>query len=269
MYATRDDDASATLRMARGPDVTQPMAALDARDGGDPHWVGALWTLPFVLRARALGSALALLLVKPRAFGRGWTNGLGHIPNPAVALATAISLQALMAEATNALLHREVAHTMLTSVRNSLLLYAQSAAMGILAHLILRILGSRRRLLTSIGVSFLVMAGWGTVAAAVRALLALAVAGRYGAGTVAKVAPPWVNAVVIGVLLVALIQGFVMSQLALAGAHGVARWKGFLAGTVGFVLVGVASSHLPQWMQYHDDLPELHAGVGNSDVSSR
>jgi hypothetical protein len=256
--------------MARGPDVTQPMPAVLGDGGGDPRWLGALLEHPFVLRARAMGRALLLLLLTPTTFGRAWTRGVSDIPNPAIALATALSIIALIAEATNALLHRDVAHTILTSARESLALYLQTTLIGVVAHPILRLLGSRRRLLTSVGVTFLATAGWGTVFGVFRSLATLAVAARYGAGAdLGKVAPVWVNGLVIGLFAVWGVYVCAVTQLALAGAHGVSRWKGVVAGTIAILLGGNLTELLPQSMQMQNQLPELKASTGWSHVSAK
>jgi hypothetical protein len=263
MYATDGDDALETLRMVRRPDLTQPMPAVMV--GADPPWLAGLLTMAFVLRARAMAAALGLLLLRPRRFGQAWTAGAGDIPNPAVTLATAISVQALLAEVTNALLHRDVAHTILTSTRESLSDYAKGVVMGICAHVVLRLLGSRRRFLTTVGVTFFVLSATGLVQALVKSVCAVGVGLRYGVGAdLAKVGPVWLNAVVLVLLLGMMVYGVLLTPLALAGAHGVARWKGFVAGTLALVALFGVLPHFPDWLKTKEELPELHVQVGRS-----
>jgi hypothetical protein len=225
-------------------DSTAPMPACAAPEP-EPRWVHDLWGLPLVRRLRAGAAALWLFYRSPYAFGQAWVRGDARLPNPGVALATAVSVLALLAEEARRLLHKEKPGGLLTSAAETLGPYVLYLAWGLIAHVCLRTFGSRRRLGTSLGISLLAGAGPGTVAGVVVTLVIAALGLRYGVETdFSERVPSRVMGAAIAVVYVAYLYAFVAFQLALAGAHRLARWKGIVAGTIAVLAIGFSCGAL-------------------------
>jgi hypothetical protein len=204
----------------------------------DPRWLSDLLALPLVLRARAMGRALLFLLARPRAFGEAWARGDEGIPNPGVAMATAVSILTILGEQVQGLRHIERSHTFLATLGWSCGPYVLYASMGIVAHLVLRLLGSTRKLSTSIGTVLLVGAGPGTVSALGLSVLVAGIVAKYGSLEPHAATPLLLLAA--APTMIFQVYAWIICQLALSGAHGVARWKGVVAGIVALIVVGFA-----------------------------
>jgi hypothetical protein len=205
----------------------------------DPHWLRDALAMPLVVKARAMGSALWLFERKPRVFGEAWFRGNEKLPNPVVAMAASVSILTILRQE----LHRfgkrdEAPHTLLTSLGETLGPYLMYVGLGLLAHAALRVFGSKRKLRTTIGVCLLAGAGPGLVLALGMTLAGVWMVTLYGAGNAFDPKVPAFAGRVIACFVLGLYAHFLLVfQLALAGAHGLPRWKGLGAGMVAVVAI--------------------------------
>jgi hypothetical protein len=132
----------------------------------------------------------------------------------------------------------EAPHSLLSSFLETLGPYAVYIVIGIVAHALLRLLGSRRKLRTTVGVTLLVGAGAGTLLAAGIAVPVVVAIKLFGIPSTQINGVPNAAQVVLIVVFTVLYFYFLAAfELALAGAHGLPRWKGVVAGTFAVFVV--------------------------------
>ncbi len=123
------------------------------RPTGDPRWISQ--AVDLFLEELALWARTAAGFARhPMQFARDWSAGTGRAQNPLGFLATSAAVlgtaQHLLTRALN---RPEPDLTLLQEVENALSPYAYYATLGLVAHLALRILGSRRRYSSSIALA--------------------------------------------------------------------------------------------------------------------
>ena len=235
----------------------------------DPHWLRDALAMPFVVKARAMGSALWLFGRAPRRFGEAWFRGTENVPNPVVAMAASVSILTILRQE----MHRAdksdaTTHTLLSTLGETLGPYLMYVGLGLVAHAVLRVFGSKRKLRTSVGVSLLAGAGPGLVFAIGMTSSGLWMIARYGTGNALDDQVPALAGRAIAAFILALYAWFLLVfQLALAGAHGLPRWKGLAAGMVAVVAMAFSCGWLEQaawWSKAGIVLgPHLYLSFGN------
>jgi hypothetical protein len=217
---------------------TLKIAALSADD--EPRWLREAFALPFVQRLRAYFAALGFFLGSPYHFGRAWVAGDRAIPNPLVAMAAVGSVTTLFRLEAQRLIKVETMTGLLGSAADTLGPYLLYAVMGAVAHVVLRIVGGTRRFGTSMGIAILAGALPGMVLALALMLPLFVAAAIYGDVLHANdLMPLWGRGVIAVVVMGSFLYFVVAFALALAGAHGLARWKGILAGIVAILVTAV------------------------------
>jgi hypothetical protein len=224
------------------PDAPEPVPSPTRTGDEDPHWLRDALALPFVAKIRTIGRAVWFLLRAPRAFGEAWYRGERDIPNPLVAMTAAVSILTVLGQETRRLVNKdEPPHSLFSSFLETLGPYAVYIAIGIVAHGVLRLLGSRRKLRTTVGVTLLTGAGAGTLLALGIALPAIVAVRLLGMPSTLSNGLPNAGQAVLIVLFTLMYFYFLAAfELALAGAHGLPRWKGIVAGTVAVFVVAYA-----------------------------
>jgi hypothetical protein len=207
----------------------------------DRPWLREAASLPFVQKVRVSLAALWLFVRAPREFGAAWSLGDAAIPNPLVAMAASLSILAVFGQEMRRIMKGDSApHTLLASIAETLGPYTLYVGTALVAHVVLVVLGSRRKVSTTIGVTLLAAAGPGTLLAFGVGLPALALFARYGVVNALNPSVPIVVRLAVVAVVVGLYLYFVvLLQLALAGAHGVATWKAIVAGAVGVLAIAI------------------------------
>jgi hypothetical protein len=230
--------------------TSQPDVASTVYVEVDPHWHRDALSLPLVKKVRAMGAALWLFARAPRVFGEAWFRGDARIPNPAVAMATAVSILTLFAQETTRVLKRDgEVSPFVATLGETLGPYALYISMGLVAHVLLRLLGSKRRLRTTIGISLLAGAGPGMIVA-FSMMPTLAVVARYGLEGVNDAAPMWLKLCLAVLVVVAYVHFVVAFELALAGAHSLPRWRGVVAGTLAIVVMAFVTGRFEESQRF-------------------
>jgi hypothetical protein len=242
-------------------------------DNEDPHWLSEALSIPIVDRIRTMGAALWFFAHAPYRFGEAWFRGTAVIPNPLVAMAASMSVLAILGqEIRRALVKEPGAHTILSSVAETLGPYVMYVGTGLVAHLVLRALGSRRRLRTTIGMTLLAGAGPGTVLALGITVPPVLLVRHYGSVDAMQAGIPMAARTAVVVAVLVLYFGFLaVFQLGLAGAHGITRWKGVVAGTVAVIAMAFvcgALEHTSLWPHLVGSMgPHLSLYKGASGMS--
>jgi hypothetical protein len=218
----------------------------DAPAQEDPHWLRDALALPFVERLRQLAVAVWFFVRAPHRFGAAWFSGASTIPNPLVAMAASVSIMTILGQEVREVLTKEpVPRTLLSSIIDTLGPYALYFGIGLVAHLVLRTLGSKRKLRTTMGLTLLTGAGPGIILALGIGVPPVVLVKVYGSVDTINTVLPLPARIAILVSVVVLYLGFLgVYELALAGAHGVARWKGVVAGTVAVIAMAFATGAL-------------------------
>jgi hypothetical protein len=208
----------------------------------DPHWLRDALAIPFIEKIRSMGRALAFFVRRPRAFGEAWFRGDKTIPNPLVAMATSVPIVTLISQESARHLKFETApRTLLAGLGETLDPYVVYIGAGLVAHAGLRLLGSRRNLRTTVGISLLSGAGTGAVFAPSFAIPVLALAKIYGSVDVANTsAPDALKLALLGGIFGGYLYFLFLFQFALAGAHGLPRWKAVIAGMIAVAAMAFA-----------------------------
>lgn len=171
---------------------------------------------------------------------RPWTGSASHCQRGSTRGCSCSVSQAAIVSRSHPLLHREATRTLLASVGETLGPYSMYLAHGLIAHVVLRALGSRRGVQTSAGIALLAGAGPGLLSALSLVATLLPLKLHYGVDArLPDVAPRALLLGAAGVVFVSYVWFAVAFQLALAGAHRVSRWKGMLAGTIAIVAFGL------------------------------
>jgi hypothetical protein len=226
-------------------DTTLRLPAISA-GAADPNWVREALDTPFVQRAKMMFAALWLFLRAPRTFGEAWSVGSRNVPNPVVAMTAAVSIVTLIAHEARRFFQKDDApQTLLRSLGETIGPYFLYIGLGLFAHFALRVLGSKRRLRTTVGVALLAGAGPGTIVALGIVVPAVVAVARFGSlsAVVAHLAP-WAQLIVAAYVLGIYIYSMALFKFALAGAHGLPRWKGLLAGTFAVIAMGIVCGRL-------------------------
>jgi len=139
----------------------------------------------------------------------------------------------------------DVPQTLLTSLGETLGPYVLYIGLGLFAHLALRVLGSKRRLRTTVGVALLAGAGPGTVVALGLVVPTVVAVARFGSlSTLVAHLPLWGQLTLAAYVMGIYFYSMALFKLALAGAHGLPRWKGLLAGTFAVIAMGIVCGRL-------------------------
>jgi hypothetical protein len=257
------DDQGRPRRLGRwpwGPAVPDGMSPPPPEGQSDPHWLREALAIPFVEKARAMVAALWLFMRAPWVFGDSWNRGTAKIPNPLVAMAAAVSILTLLGQESRRALDKDpTPHTLLVTLSETLSPYVMYVALGFIAHFVLRMLGSERKLRTSIGLSLLAGAGPGTLAALGLVVPGVLMVARYGSTANLSSSAPLPARVAFGIIASAAYVYFLfLFDLGLAGAHGLARWKGIAAGKIAVIALAFGCGAL----EHFEWLPQLTGSIG-------
>jgi hypothetical protein len=209
---------------------------MDGRAEG-PTWIqdGARDALKELRSFVATGTAL---LRSPRSFAREWYRGERHALSPFACLATSAAVVAVpMDLAMSRLYPSVVSDSLVLQALNAVGPYFHYAALGVLAHGVLRLLGSKRSLQGSVGLAIFA----GAIPGSASSLLAVAllVINSLGSGIAKALTIP------MALVTVAAYVVFVRTlALGLAGLHDVRGRRAALAIACALVGTGLVFGHI-------------------------
>jgi hypothetical protein len=193
----------------------------------------------------------------PARFCGDWVSGRQESMNPVAFIGTATALVVFAMRAVGDLTERHVAPTLFSQLFLALAPQLYYAQFGLVAHAVLRLLGSRRRWTSSVGVALFAGGIFPTMAMLLSLGVVLGVYWTYGLqeGVPAFQAVPGWARIVLGVLISGAFSAFFFTLARGLGAvHGVSRGRRIIALMAAVIITGLIARVAP--------LPTLQLVVG-------
>jgi hypothetical protein len=244
------ESKSAIATAPAGEITVAPAAELAPAASGEPRWVGELWT-QLAKRVGPFASTAVGFVLRPKAFVERWRGGESPAMNPfwfaASAAAVVTTLQTALLQALGAKEHAGLVETALKTLAP----YAYFIEIGVAAHAVLYVLGSRRRLSSSVAMALYA----GGTMATLGQLVVLAVLAAFQLATPADApaAPPGAEITVIIALMLSFAGFYTSFSTAMGALHAVRPWRMLAANVAGFFVSSALCDFLP--------LPTLHVAL--------
>jgi hypothetical protein len=222
---------------------------------------GPPWIREAITQAREelarFAATVRSFMRQPERFSADWFAGRQRALNPLGFAASALAISGLVAlcvpppDVTTK-------RTLLIELAQAGLPYLYYAAVGIVSHPLLRLFGSRRPLSASIGVALFAGGGPGLIATCSAELAYSLRTWIFGyQRSLFFNLPVWAKAGVLLIICVPLIGFFVMLMLAMAGLHGLPRWRAVAAVSLSLLILAVVLGALHRFVRFGIGVPHL------------
>jgi hypothetical protein len=214
-----------------------------------PDWIGEARRAPLVQKALETARSVGAFTASPRRFSADWASGRSAPTNPLLLMIASVSAVTPLIQLSNQITGTAASTTLVGTFIANLAPFAYYAALGVVAHGVLVLLGARTKLRGSLGVGLFTGAGPAMLATLGIRASALVLWGPWwkrrarcaksqwsprGSITYAHANVGWAQAGLagIGFVLTLLLCLFASLALAIAGANDVPLWKATMAVTV-------------------------------------
>ena len=254
---------SADLAESKTAVATREAAAPLAVVAEEPRWVLELWS-QLTRKVGPFASTAVGFVFRPKDFVTRWSSGESPAMNPFWFAASAAAVVATLQSALLQVLGAKEHAGLVESALKTLAPYAYYVEIGVAAHLVLYLLGSRRRLGSSVAMAL--YAG-GTMATLGQLLVLVTLAG-YQIFAGASDAPPGLEMTLTIALMLSFGAFYTWFATAMAVLHDVGPVRMFAANGVGFLVSSAVCDVLPLptlhvalriWEHGHFVRPALHA----------
>jgi hypothetical protein len=212
------------------------------------RWVADAWRSAWG-EVRLYGRTALAIVRGPRRFGERWGSGEGRALNPLAFAATTLGIVAALTVLLKALPGWAGAsgesRSFMEELLNSGGTYLHLAALGVLAHFLIKPFRRQRALLGSIGLA-LYAGGIACLLTQVLQTLVLMVVPSIRSVHSLEIgqSPPWLSALFFGALTIAFAAFVRLLSASLAGLHRLAQPLAALAVLVAFVATGFVFGHV-------------------------
>jgi hypothetical protein len=192
-----------------------------------PDWIGEARRAPLVQKALETARSVGAFTASPRRFSADWASGRSAPTNPLLLMIASVSAVTPLIQLSNQITGTAASTTLVGTFIANLAPFAYYAALGVVAHGVLVLLGARTKLRGSLGAGEETDAG-----PAMLATLGIRASALVLWGAHANVGWAQAGLAGIGFVLTLLLCLFASLALAIAGANDVPLWKATMAVTV-------------------------------------